>query len=470
MKWETVIGLETHVELSTKTKIFCSCKTDFGGDPNTHCCPICIGLPGTLPKINKKAIRYAVMAGLATNCTINNISKMDRKNYVYPDLPKAYQISQFDKPLCSNGHIELSNGKKVRINRIHLEEDAGKLVHESGNVYIDYNRGGVPLIEIVTEPDISNELEAKEYVEKLQMIMRNIGVSDCKMQEGSMRCDVNLSVRESGSKELGVKTEIKNMNSVTFMTKAIEYERERQIDLLESGQKVIQETLRFDESTGATSSMRRKEDAHDYRYFKDPDLVEIHLTDEEIENIKSSLPESPDVKLSRYINDLGIKETDASILIKYRNISIFFDEAVKGVKNPQTVSNFIIGQLFRSLDGDNDKEKFDIKVTPEELKELVLLIEDNKISMNIAKATLDKMLENGKPVKELISDKDMQEIDKDALNKMCQEAIASNENAVADYKSGKEKALKSILGFVMKLSKGRANALEVEEILKGLLK
>ncbi len=470
MKWETVIGLETHVELSTKTKIFCSCKTDFGGDPNTHCCPICIGLPGTLPKINKKAIRYAVMAGLATNCTINNISKMDRKNYVYPDLPKAYQISQFDKPLCSNGHIELSNGKKVRINRIHLEEDAGKLVHESGNVYIDYNRGGVPLIEIVTEPDISNELEAKEYVEKLQMIMRNIGVSDCKMQEGSMRCDVNLSVRESGSKELGVKTEIKNMNSVTFMTKAIEYERERQIDLLESGQKVIQETLRFDESTGATSSMRRKEDAHDYRYFKDPDLVEIHLTDEEIENIKSSLPESPDVKLSRYINDLGIKETDASILIKYRNISIFFDEAVKGVKNPQTVSNFIIGQIFRSLDGDNDKEKFDIKVTPEELKELVLLIEDNKISMNIAKATLDKMLENGKPVKELISDKDMQEIDKDALNKMCQEAIASNENAVADYKSGKEKALKSILGFVMKLSKGRANALEVEEILKGLLK
>lgn len=470
MKWETVIGLETHVELSTKTKIFCSCKTDFGGDPNTHCCPICIGLPGTLPKINKKAIRYAVMAGLATNCTINNISKMDRKNYVYPDLPKAYQISQFDKPLCSNGHIELSNGKKVRINRIHLEEDAGKLVHESGNVYIDYNRGGVPLIEIVTEPDISNELEAKEYVEKLQMIMRNIGVSDCKMQEGSMRCDVNLSVRESGSKELGVKTEIKNMNSVTFMTKAIEYERERQIDLLESGQKVIQETLRFDESTGATSSMRRKEDAHDYRYFKDPDLVEIHLTDEEIENIKSSLPESPDVKLSRYINDLGIKETDASILIKYKNISTFFDEAVKGVKNPQTVSNFIIGQIFRSLAGDSDKEKFDIKVTPEELKELVLLIEDNKISMNIAKATLDKMLETGKPVKELISDKDMQEIDKDALNKMCQEAIASNENAVADYKSGKEKALKSILGFVMRLSKGRANALEVEEILKDLLK
>lgn len=468
--WDVVIGLETHVELSTKTKIFCSCKTDFGGDPNTHCCPICIGLPGTLPKINKEAIKYAVMAGLATNCTINNISKMDRKNYVYPDLPKAYQISQFDKPLCTNGYIILSNGKKVRINRIHLEEDAGKLVHESGNVYIDYNRGGVPLIEIVTEPDISDEIEAKEYVEKLQMIMRNIGISDCRMQEGSMRCDVNLSVKESGSDELGVKTEIKNMNSVTFMTKAIEYEKSRQIDLIEAGQKVVQETLRFDEVSGMTHSMRRKEDAHDYRYFKDPDLVEIHLTDEEIQKIKESLPELPEVKLNRYINDLGIKESDALILIKYKNISKFFEKASDGVENPQTVSNFIISQIFRSLDGESDKEKFDIKVTPESLKELVLLIENNKISMNIAKSLLDKMIKTGKLVKDLISDKDMEEIDEESLKKMCQEAIDSNEQAVNDYKSGKEKALKSILGSVMKSSKGRANALEVEGILKDLLK
>ena len=280
MKYDLVVGLETHVELSTKTKIFCSCENDFGAEPNTHCCPVCVGHPGTLPKINRQVVNFAVKAGLATNCKINLRSKMDRKNYVYPDLAKAYQISQFEIPICKDGFVELSSGKKIRINRIHMEEDAGKLVHNGGDVYIDYNRGGVPLIEIVTEPDISSSDEAKEYVEKLQNILRYAGVSDCKMQEGSMRCDVNISVKPEGSEKFGTRTEIKNMNSITFMTKAIDYEYERQIDLVESGEEVIQQTLRYCEATNSTESMRSKEDAQDYRYFRDPDLVEIVLTEE----------------------------------------------------------------------------------------------------------------------------------------------------------------------------------------------
>ena len=278
MKYEMVAGFETHVELSTKTKIFCGCTTQFGGDPNTHCCPICIGLPGTLPKLNRQVVRYAVMAGLATNCTIPEIAKMDRKNYCYPDLPKAYQISQFDMPLCVGGYIPLSNGRKIRLTRIHIEEDAGKLIHRHGDTLVDYNRGGVPLIEIVSEPDIRSIEEAREYVEKLQLIMRYIGVSDCKMQEGSMRCDVNISVREVGSDKLGTRTEIKNMNSINFIAKAMEYEFERQVDILENGGKVIQETLRYDDVTNTTSSMRGKEDANDYRYFRDPDLVTISVS------------------------------------------------------------------------------------------------------------------------------------------------------------------------------------------------
>ena len=308
MKYELVAGFETHVELSTDTKIFCSCTTKFGGEPNTHCCPICIGLPGTLPKLNKKVVEYAIRAGLATNCEIAEISKMDRKNYCYPDLPKAYQISQYDMPLCNHGYIELSNGRKIRILRIHIEEDAGKLVHSRGSTMVDYNRGGVPLIEIVSEPDIRSVEEAKEYVEKLQLIMRYIGVSDCKMQEGSMRCDVNISVRPEGSEKLGTRTEIKNMNSINFIAKAMEYEFGRQVDLIESGEKVIQETLRYDDVTNTTSGMRGKEDANDYRYFRDPDLVTINVPRERVEEIKASLPELPFAKQKRYVEELGLPE------------------------------------------------------------------------------------------------------------------------------------------------------------------
>lgn len=358
MKYEMVAGLETHIELSTNTKIFCGCTTQFGGEPNTHCCPVCIGLPGTLPKLNRQVVNYAIMAGLATNCEIARISKMDRKNYCYPDLPKAYQISQYDMPLCLNGYVELSNGRKIRLTRIHIEEDAGKLIHSHGDTYVDYNRGGVPLIEIVSEPDIRSIEEAKEYVEKLQLIMKYIGISDCKMQEGSMRCDVNISVRPEGSDKLGTRTEIKNMNSITFMAKAMEYEFSRQVDLIENGGQVVQETLRYDEVTDTTSSMRGKEDAHDYRYFREPDLVTIHVTDEEVEALKRELPELPGAKLTRYTEELEIPRADAQLLTKYRNVAEYFEQASEGTKNPRTAANFIIGQVFRRMETTARKRNF----------------------------------------------------------------------------------------------------------------
>lgn len=469
MRYELVAGLETHVELSTKTKIFCGCTTEFGGSPNTHCCPICIGLPGTLPKLNKQVVRYAIRAGLATNCEISRISKMDRKNYCYPDLSKAYQISQYDKPLCKNGYIELSSGRRIRLNRIHIEEDAGKLIHQKGDTYVDYNRGGVPLIEIVTEPDFRSVDEVREYVEKLQLIMRYIGVSDCKMQEGSMRCDVNISVRPEGQKEFGTRTEIKNMNSIAFMAKAIEYEQERQIDIIESGGSVQQETLRYDDATNTTSSMRGKEDANDYRYFRDPDLVTINVTDQEVEELEKTIPELPDEKLERYVEKLGIPESDAQLLVKYRRVAEYFERASEGTANPRTAANFIIGQIFRTIENESAKEEFDIPVSAESLRELIQLLDSKKIRMNLAKSTLDKMLETGKKVSELISEKDMGGLDEEATKKLCQEAVDANPNAVADYKNGKEKAVKAIVGYVMKNSRGKADAMKAEEIIKQII-
>ena len=468
--YELVCGLETHIELSTKTKIFCSCTTEFGGDPNTHCCPICIGLPGTLPKLNKKVVEYAIMAGLSTNCEISPVSKMDRKNYVYPDLPKAYQISQYDMPLCKNGYVELNNGRKIRILRIHIEEDAGKLVHQRGSTYVDYNRGGVPLIEIVSEPDIRSIDEAKEYLEKLQLIMRFIGISDCKMQEGSMRCDVNISVRPQGTEKLGTRTEIKNMNSFAHMTKAMDYEINRQIDLLQSGEKVVQKPRRYNEEDDCTESMRGKEDAHDYRYFREPDLVTIQVTDEMISRLKERLPEPPHKKLNRYITEFGIPEADAQQLIKYRRIAEYFEKAIKGVKNPKIVANCMIGQIFSRLDGDSEKENFQINVKPENLNALVKLLDEGKIRMNLLKVTLEKMLDTGKAPSELISEADMGGVGLDALKSACEQAIASNQSAVSDYLSGKEKAFKAILGSVMKATRGRADAIEAEKLLIQLIR
>ena len=470
MKYELVAGFETHVELATNTKIFCSCTTQFRGEPNTHCCPICIGLPGTLPKLNKRVVEYAIRAGLATNCEIAEISKMDRKNYCYPDLPKAYQISQYDMPLCNHGYIRLSNGRKIRILRIHIEEDAGKLVHSRGSTMVDYNRGGVPLIEIVTEPDFRSVDEAKEYVEKLQLIMRYIGVSDCKMQEGSMRCDVNISVRPEGSEKLGTRTEIKNMNSISFIAKAMEYEYNRQVDLIESGEKVIQETLRYDDVSNTTSSMRGKEDANDYRYFRDPDLVTIHVPKEEVEKIRESLPELPAAKLDRYVEELGLPEKDAQLLVKYRKVAEYFERAIEDTKTPKTAANFIIGQIFRTVENESEKEKFDIKVSAESLNELIKLLDSGKIRMNMAKSTLDKMLETGKKPSELISDSDMAGLSEDMVNDLCRQAIEANPNAVNDYKNGKEKAIKALVGFVMKNSRGKADAVAAEEKIRAMIK
>lgn len=469
MNYELVAGFETHVELSTKTKIFCSCTTEFGGEPNSHCCPICIGLPGTLPKLNKQVVEYAIMAGLATNCKIAQVAKMDRKNYCYPDLAKAYQISEYDKPLCENGYIQLSNGRKIRILRIHIEEDAGKLIHEKSNTYVDYNRGGVPLIEIVTEPDFRSVDEAKEYVEKLQQLMRYIGISDCRMQEGSMRCDVNISVRPEGCDTLGTRTEIKNMNSITNIAKAMEYEYKRQVGLLEQGGSVIQETLRFDDVTGTTSSMRSKEDANDYRYFRDPDLVTIVTSEEDVEKIKKALPELPSKKYERYVTEMGLPEKDAALLTKYRKVSEYFDEAVDGIKTPKTAANFIIGSIFRRVETEIDKEKFEVATSPKQLKELIKLLEDKKIQNNLAKQTLEKMLDTGKSCAEFINESDMAGIDENALTQMCQEAIKNNCAAVEDYKKGKEKALMALLGNVMKQSRGRADAQFVKEKLIELI-
>ncbi|QAT50607.1 Asp-tRNA(Asn)/Glu-tRNA(Gln) amidotransferase subunit GatB [Caproiciproducens sp. NJN-50] len=470
MNYELVCGLETHVELATKTKIFCSCTTEFGGEPNTHCCPICIGLPGTLPKLNRAVVEYAVMAGLATNCEISPVSKMDRKNYVYPDLPKAYQISQYDMPLCRNGRVDLSNGRRIRLNRIHIEEDAGKLVHERGNTFVDYNRGGVPLIEIVTEPDLRSIAEVEEYVEKLQMILRYIGVSDCKMQEGSLRCDVNVSVRPAGQEAFGTRAEIKNMNSFAHMVKAIEYEYDRQVDLLMSGEEVVQETRRYDEESGCTEGMRGKEDADDYRYFREPDLVTIRITDEMRETLRAKMPEDPQKRLTRFGSDYGLPEADARLLIEHRRIADYFEAAAKGTKNPRAAANCILGQMFARLGSEAEKERFDVAVSPERLRELILLLDAGKIRMNLVKSTLEKMLDSGKPASDFLNEKDLAGLSADDLKAICEKAVAENEAAAADYRAGKGKALKAILGSVMKATRGRADPQEAERLLAELLK
>jgi aspartyl-tRNA(Asn)/glutamyl-tRNA(Gln) amidotransferase subunit B len=469
MKYEFVSGLETHIELSTKTKIFCGCTTAFGSEPNTNCCPICIGLPGTLPKLNAAVVDYAIRAGLATHCTINPIAKMDRKNYVYPDLAKAYQISQFDKPLCSNGYVELDNGRRIRILRIHIEEDAGKLVHRRGDTLVDYNRGGVPLIEIVSEPDIRSVEEAVEYVEKLQLIMKYIGVSDCKMQEGSLRCDVNLSIRPFGQKEFGTRTEIKNMNSFSFMAKALQYEYERQAELLDAGETVTQETLRWNTETGETESMRGKEDAQDYRYFREPDLVTIETPAEKVEALRQTLPELPDQKKKRYVDVLGLPVDDADMLVKHRLVAEFFDEAIEGIKNPKAVSNLILGEIFRQLSTDEQKELFDIRVTAKQMNDLAKLMDGGKLRANLARQTLVKMLETGKDVSDFLSEQDLAGVDDSALEAICKQVVEQNPKAVADYLSGKEKAFQVFIGGVMKATRGKADAGKARELILSMI-
>ncbi len=460
--YEVVIGLEVHAELSTKTKIFCSCPTEFGALPNTHTCPICMAMPGTLPVLNEKVVEYAVKAGLATNCEIARDSKNDRKNYFYPDLPKSYQISQFDKPLCEHGYVEIDtkNGKKkIRITRIHIEEDAGKLNHDEfgGGSLVDLNRAGVPLIETVSEPDISSAEEAEAYLRKLKSIFEYIEVSDCKMQEGSLRADVNVSVRKKGDTKLGTRTEMKNMNSFRSIVRAIEYEVDRQIDVIEDGGIIEQETLRWDDVSGKTFSMRDKEDAQDYRYFPDPDLVAIKLSEEYIENIKKSLPELPESRKQRYLEEYKLSEKDANLITSSKYLSDLFEEASKVCNNPKAVNNWIISDISRILN-ETEMDPIEIPFDSKQLGKLVILIDKGTISSSIGKKVLTELFENPRDPEEIIKEKGWIQIsDEGAIKEVVLKILEANPQSIADYKGGKDKALGFLVGQAMKETKGKAN-------------
>ncbi|HHX49120.1 MAG TPA: Asp-tRNA(Asn)/Glu-tRNA(Gln) amidotransferase subunit GatB [Clostridiales bacterium] len=467
-KYNLVVGFETHVELKTKTKIFCSCANEFGGEPNTNCCPICLGEPGTLPQLNKEVVKYAIKAGLSLNCKIPQEMSMDRKHYFYPDLGKSYQTTQSSRPICLEGYLTLDSGKKIRINHIHIEEDASKLVHDSKNIYIDNNRGSTPLIEIVTEPDISSVEEAREYIEKLQAILRHIDVSDCKMQEGSMRCDVNISVHKEGE-PLGTRTEIKNMNSISFIEKAISYEYDRHVDLIENGQKdqIIQETRRYDEKTDSTESMREKEDAQDYRYFPDPNFFVLKIEPSFVENLRKMLPKLPSEIKAELIED-GIDEKAADLLTKYKNVSDFYLEAKKYGDN-KIIATYILGEIFRSMETEEEKENFDIKITAEDLGKLSLLQKENKITAHIAYSILPKMLKEGRPHTAYLTKEDLVSVDNTEVDKLCKEAVDAMPQAVKDYKAGKEKAIKAVVGYVMRATKGKANPSYTEQKILELI-
>ena len=460
--YEVIIGLEVHAELSTKTKIFCSCPTTFGAEPNTHTCPICMGMPGTLPVLNEKVVEYAVKAGLATNCEIERNSKNDRKNYFYPDLPKAYQISQFDKPLCEHGYIEIETSKgrkKIGITRIHIEEDAGKLNHDEigGGALVDLNRAGVPLIEIVSEPDFRSIEEVDAYLKKLKSILEYIEVSDCKMQEGSFRADVNTSIRPVGSEKFGTRTEMKNMNSFRSITRALEYEIDRQVDVIDNGGEVEQETLRWDEVSGKTFSMRDKEDAQDYRYFPEPDLVAIKLSEEYIENIKNSLPEMPESRKQRYLTEYKLSEKDAGIITSSKYLSDLFEKASEICGNYKAVNNWIISDISRILN-ETEMDPIEIPFDANQLAKLVELIDKGTISSSIGKKVLVELFENPRDPEDIIKEKGWIQIsDEGAIKEVVTKIIEANPQSVADYKAGKERALGFLVGQAMKETKGKAN-------------
>ena len=467
--YEVIIGLEVHAELSTKTKIFCSCKTDFGAEPNTQVCPVCMALPGALPVLNEKVVEYAVKAGLATNCEIAKDSRNDRKNYFYPDLPKSYQISQSDKPLCNHGYIEIEddngNVKKVRILRIHIEEDAGKLNHNefgSGSL-VDLNRSGVPLIEIVSEPDLRSEAEADRYLKKLKSILQYIDVSDCKMQEGSFRADVNVSVHKK-EEPFGTRTEMKNMNSFKSISRAIEYEKNRQINELEKGNIIIQETLRWDDLEGKTFPMRNKEDAQDYRYFPEPDLGIIQLSEEYVENVRKQLPEMPESRKNRYMNEIGLSEKDSNSITSSKYLSDLFEEAGKISGNYKAVCNWINSDIARILN-EKELEPEEIPFTAEELAEMIKLIDKGTISSSIAKKVLDELFENPRDPNKIIEEKGWIQIsDETQIKEVVLKVLSENEQSVLDYKAGKDRALGYLVGRAMKQTKGKANPKMLNEM------
>lgn len=474
-KYETVVGLEVHAELHTNSKIFCGCRNEFGGDTNTHCCPVCLGLPGSLPVLNHKVVDYAIKAGLALNCDISHFSKMDRKNYFYPDSPKAYQISQFDLPVCKNGWVDIEVGgetKRIRVHRIHIEEDAGKLLHaEDGGDYslADYNRTGVPLIEIVSEADMRSPEEGRLYMEKVKSILEYIEVSDCKMQEGSLRCDANISLRPYGQEKFGTRAEVKNMNSMKALQKAMEYEEKRQAEVLNSGKVVVQETRRWDDGKGITVSMRSKELAHDYRYFPEPDLVPIIVEPEWIEAVRATLPELPEVRKKRFASEYGIPEYDALVLTLTKAMADFFEACVKEYPNAKTVSNWLMGDISRII---NDSE-LDIKSIPftaHQLASMLTLIEKGTISGSAGKTVLEKLFETGKDPEILVKDLGLEQIsDESSIAAIIRQVIEENPKSLEDFKNGKDKAVGFFVGQTMKASKGKGNPGVINKLLKEIL-
>ncbi len=475
MEWEIVMGLEVHTELSTKTKIFCGCSTEFGGEPNSHVCEICSGMPGTLPLLNKKVVEYAIRTGVATNCTITQNTKFDRKNYFYPDLPKAYQISQLYLPICRNGYIEVKaedgTTKKIGIHEIHMEEDAGKLIHDEFEdcTLVDYNRCGVPLLEIVSEPDFRSAGEVIEYLEKLRAILQYIGVSDCKMQEGSLRADVNLSVRPKGQSEFGTRTEMKNLNSFHAIERAIAYEAERQIELLEDGEKVTQETRRWDDNKGYSYAMRSKEDAQDYKYFPEPDLPPIEISDEQIEKIKSELPELPEQKKARYINELGLPEYDTGIITGDISLVRFFEDTVKICGAAKDAANWIMVDLMKLLN-DSGTLTENIPFGAEKLARIIEMVKSNKINRGTGKKVLEKVFTDNVEPEIYVDENNLAQVtDLSAIRPVIEQVIAENEKSVSEYKAGKTQAMGYIMGQAMRALKGKAPAQEVQKILKEIL-
>lgn len=473
MEYDIVIGMEIHAELATKSKIFCSCSTTFGADENTHACPVCLGMPGVLPVLNEKVVEYATRAGLALNCHIANFSKMDRKNYFYPDLPKAYQTSQFDLPICTGGVVDIEvegEKKEIGITRIHIEEDAGKLLHESADgTLVDVNRCGVPLIEIVTEPDIRGAEEARVFAEKIRNILEYVGVSDCKMEEGSIRFDVNLSVKEKGSDVLGTRTEMKNLNSFRALVRAVQYESKRQIIELKKGHRIIQETRKWDDVKGVSSSMRSKEEAHDYRYFPEPDLVPIVITDETIEQIKSGLPELPEAKRARYVAEYKLPDYDAGVLTASKVTAKFFEETVALYDEPKQISNWLMVDIPAMLK-EKELSMENIPFSPADLAELLKLIKDGTISGTIGKKVLVKMFEEDKNPKAIVEENNWAQMsDTSELEGIIAQIIEDNPKSIEDIGAGNQKAYGFLTGQVMKATKGQANPQVANKIIRELV-